>query len=112
METNDFLKFGMQIQAKQAPISPAPTSPTQDVQTVHAVISAEQMLQLQAALLGRKRFNEAATALAQQLNSCLKCDRTSIGGRKKDDVSIVAASYVAEIHARQETARLIAAAAQ
>jgi hypothetical protein len=78
--------------------------------TVRAVLSAEQLLQLQAELLGRKRFSEAATGLAQQLASGLKCERASIGWREKDGMNVVAASYVAEVHTRQETARLIAAA--
>lgn len=79
-------------------------------QTVRVTLSAEHLLQLQAELLGRKRFSEAATALAQQLASSLKCDRASIGWREKDGIQVVAASYVAEVHARQETARLVAAA--
>ena len=73
-------------------------------------LSAEQLLQLQAELLGRKDFGEAATAVAQQLASSLKCDRASIGWREKDSMNVVAASYVAEVHSRQETARLVAAA--
>lgn len=80
------------------------------VPTSRAVLSAEQLLQLQAELLGRKRFNEAATALAQQLTSSLRCERASIGWREKNGMQVVAASYVAEVHARQETSRLIAAA--
>ncbi len=103
----------MQPQAKQLPPSQAhatPAQPKMAVQASRAVLSAEQLLQLQAELLGRKRFNEAATALAQQLASSLKCDRASIGWQEKNGMNIVAASYVAEVHIRQETARLIAAA--
>jgi len=105
----------MQLQAKQhassqAHAAPAPAAQKIAAQAPRAVLSAEQLLQLQAELLGRKRFNEAATALAQQLASSLKCERASIGWQEKNGMSIVAASYVAEVHTRQETARLIAAA--
>lgn len=78
-------------------------------QTEYGALTAEQLLQVQAALLGRERFGEAATALAQQLTSSLKCGRVSIGWREKNGMTVVAASYVAEVHARQETARLVAA---
>ncbi|MGA7178790.1 MAG: HlyD family efflux transporter periplasmic adaptor subunit [Thiobacillaceae bacterium] len=101
----------MQTQAKQIPATPA-VSQHRDVatETMQVALSAQQLLQLQAELLGRKRFDEAATALAQQLASSLRCERVSIGWREKEGMSIVAASYVAEVHARQETARLVAAA--
>ena len=103
----------MQPQAK--PLQPSqahgsPVRPKMAAPAPRAVLSAEQLLQLQAELLGHKRFNEAATALAQQLASSLKCDRVSIGWQEKNGMKIVAASYVAEVHTRQETARLIAAA--
>ena len=96
-------------------LHPTPTSPQStlhaaEAQTRRVMLSAEQLLQLQAELLGRKRFNEAATALAQQLASSLKCDRASFGWRENKSIRVVAASYVAEVHARQETARLVAAA--
>jgi RND family efflux transporter MFP subunit len=105
----------MQTQAKQFQTSQAhATSALSQQKTAahaaRAVVSAEQLLQLQAELLGRKRFGEAATALAQQLASSLKCDRASIGWREKDGMNVIAASYVAEVHSRQETARLVAAA--
>lgn len=100
----------MHIQVKQTPSAPTP-SPSQTAgQVARAGLSAEQVLQLQAELLGRTRFNEAATALAQQLAHSLKCDRASIGWREKHGMRVIAASYVAEVHARQETARLVAAA--
>lgn len=100
---------GMQTQALQTPSTPARPQQTAS-QPARAALSAEQLLQLQAELLGRKRFNEAATALAQQLASSLKCDRASIGWREQGGMNVVAASYVAEVHTRQETARLLAAA--
>ena len=88
----------------------ATVQPQTASQATHLVLSAAQLLQLQAELLGRKRFGEAATALAQQLASSLKCDRVSIGWRERNGMTVIAASYVAEVHARQETARLVAAA--
>lgn len=101
-------------QARPLPPPPAPHAPVPPRQQApvapRAVLSAEQLLQLQAELLGRKRFAEAATALAQQLASSLKCDRVSIGWLEKNGMEVVAASYVAEVHSRQETARLVAAA--
>lgn len=104
----------MQPQAKQLQHNPAHGTPVLAQQktpaVARAVLSAEQLLQLQAELLGRKRFSEAATALAQQLASSLKCDRASIGWRERHGMNVVAASYVAEVHTRQETARLVAAA--
>jgi len=106
-------KNNMQPLAKQLQHNPAHGTPVlaqQKTPTVsRAVLSAEQLLQLQAELLGRKRFAEAATALAQQLASSLKCDRASIGWREKHGMQVMAASYVAGIHTRQETARLVAA---
>lgn len=99
-----------QIVTKQEQAASSASQQRAATHTARAVLSAEQLLQLQAELLGRKRFNEAATGLAQQLASGLKCERASIGWREKDGMNVVAASYVAEVHTRQETARLIAAA--
>ena len=97
---------GMQNQAQLTPdLMPQPGAS----QTQFGALTAEQLLQVQAELLGRKRFGEAATALAQQLANRLKCDRVSLGWRGKSGMTVVAASYVAEVHARQETARLVAA---
>ncbi len=73
-------------------------------------LSADQVLLVQAELLGRRHFAEAAAALAQQLANRLNGDRASLGWAGKDGMQVVAASYVAEVHARQETARLVAAA--
>lgn len=73
------------------------------------MLSAEQLLLLQVEILGRRDFAGAATALAQQLADKLDCDRVSIGWRGPRWMKVVAASYVAELHARQETARLVAA---
>lgn len=104
----------MQPQARSFQNNPAHGTPVLASQKTagvsRAALSAEQLLQLQAELLGRKRFAEAATALAQQLANSLKCDRVSLGWREKDGMHVVAASYVAEVHTRQETARLVAAA--
>ena len=97
---------GMQNQAQLTPdLMPQPGAS----QTQFGALTAEQLLQVQAELLGRKRFGEAATALAQQLANHLKCDRVSLGWHDKNGMTVVAASYVAEVHARQETARLVAA---
>lgn len=73
------------------------------------MLSAEQLLQLQAELLGQRHFSGAATALAQQLADKLGCDRVSIGWRGPRWMTVVATSYVAALQARQETARLAAA---
>lgn len=91
-------------------VAPASSRQPGDAPARRAMLSAEQLLQLQAELLGRKRFNEAVTALAQQLASSLKCERASFGWHERGQVRVIAASYVAEVHARQETARLVAAA--
>ena len=101
---------GMPPFSPQVTPTSSPSTPPVEAQARRAMLSAEQLLQLQAELLGRKRFNEAATALAQQLASSLKCDRASFGWCDRNDVRVIAASYVAEVHARQETARLVAAA--
>ena len=100
----------MQTQAKHASTTPAATPRQTPAPAARAVLSAEQLLQLQAELLGRKRFEEAVNGLAQQLASSLKCDRASIGWKEKSGMKVIAASYVAEVHTRQETARLLAAA--
>lgn len=105
----------MQPQARPTRTAPPPGTPVlqqarEARPSPRAVLSAEQLLQLQAELLGRKRFAEAATGLAQQLANSLRCDRASIGWREKEGIKVVAASYVAEVHTRQETARLVAAA--
>ena len=81
-----------------------------DAPSAHVALSAEQLLQLQAELLGRKGYREAATALAQQLTNGLACDRASIGWCENKGLQIVATSYLAEIHSGQETARLVTAA--
>lgn len=93
----------------QAQLTQDLTSQSSASQTDWGALTAEQLLQVQAELLGRKRFGEAATALTQQLANHLKCDRVSLGWREKNGMAVVAASYVAEVHARQETARLVAA---
>ncbi|MEQ1592685.1 MAG: HlyD family efflux transporter periplasmic adaptor subunit [Thiobacillaceae bacterium] len=100
----------MQARVQQTPITPVMPQRQAAGQAVRVSLSSEHLLQLQAELLGRKRFREAATALAQQLAGSLKCDRASLGWREKNGIEVVAASYVAEVHARQETARLVAAA--
>jgi RND family efflux transporter MFP subunit len=105
----------MQPQARTTREAPPPGTPVLKSQrdarpSARALLSAEQLLQLQAELMGRKRFGEAATGLAQQLANSLKCDRASIGWHERDGIKVVAASYVAEVHARQETSRLVAAA--
>lgn len=100
----------MQTQAKQTPTPQAMSQRQTTGPTMRAALSAEQLLQLQAEVLGRKRFGEAATGLAQQLASSLKCDRVSIGWQENATMNVVAASYVAEVNSRQETARLVAAA--
>ena len=92
---------------------PAPLSdPTtaSGAEDARITLSAEQLLQLQVEVLGRKHFTEAATALAQQLAVTLHCERASLGWREADGMRMVAASYVAEVHTRQETARLVTAA--
>ena len=73
----------------------------------HVGLSAEQLLQLQAELLGRKDFHEAATALAQQLTNALKCDRATIGWRKEKGFQVLATSYAADVHSNQEAAGLV-----
>lgn len=101
---------GMSPHVPHAPSAPYAFPQVVEVQAKRQMLSAEQLLQLQAELLGRKRFDEAATALAQQLAGSLKCERASLGWREPDGLRVIAASYVAEVHARQETARLVAAA--
>jgi RND family efflux transporter MFP subunit len=100
----------MQNQAKPALSTPVAAQRQATNQVARSVLSAEQLLQLQAELLGRKRFAEAATGLAQQLASSLKCDRASIGWRENDSMNVMATSYVAEVNSQQETARLVGAA--
>ena len=73
-------------------------------------LSAEQLLQLQAEILGRRHFAEAVTALAQQLAGELGCDRVSLGWNSPHGMKVMAVSYAAELHLRQETARLVASA--
>lgn len=90
--------------------SSAPAHHAQPRSAARAVLSAEQLLQLQTELLGRKRFDEATTGLAQQLANSLRCERASLGWQERNGIKIVATSYVAEVHSRQETARLVAAA--
>ena len=83
---------------------------TSQTQPAPSMLTAEQLLQLQAEVLGRQHFDEAATALAQQLAAKLGCDRVSIGWQSPHGIKVVAASYVAELHVRQETSRLVSAA--
>lgn len=100
----------MQPQAKHITASTNLSQQQTASQTARAMLSADQLLQLQSELLGRSRFGEAAMALAQQLANSLKCDRASLGWREKGGMKVIASSYVAEVHTRQETARLVAAA--
>lgn len=72
----------------------------------YARLTAQELLQLQAELLGRKKFPEAATSLAQQLTNALKCDRVTIGWRKGKSFQVLATSYAADVHSSQETAGL------
>lgn len=73
-------------------------------------LPAGQLLQLQVEILGHRHFAEAVTALAQRLAGGLGCDRVSIGWNSPHGMKVVAVSYVAELHVRQETARLVASA--
>lgn len=93
-------------QTQTAPSSPLTHQQPTAAQS-HVALSAAQLLQLQAELLGRKNFHEAATALAQQLTNALNCDRATIGWREKNGFQVLATSYAADVHSSQETAGLI-----
>ena len=73
-------------------------------------ISSQQVLLLQAEFLSRKRFAEASTALARKLVAALNCEQASIGWLSQDHAEVIATSYSNELHARQESTRLLAAA--
>ncbi|MEQ1661561.1 MAG: HlyD family efflux transporter periplasmic adaptor subunit [Thiobacillus sp.] len=102
----------MNRQPQSTPLQGTPVlaQPRTAAQASRAVLSAEQLLQLQTELLGRKRFDEATAGLAQQLANSLRCERATLGWQERNGIKIVATSYVAEVHSRQETARLVAAA--
>lgn len=93
-------------------MTPAALPPLADPDPLPGVtpVTAELALQLQAEILGRAHFAEAANALAQQLCLRLQCDRASVGWLGPHGMTVVAASYMAELHTRQETARLVSAA--
>lgn len=95
----------------QPVVTAAPSLQSESVTAAtHPVASADQVLLLHTELLGRDNFDEAATALAQQLATLLKCDRVSIGWRESSGMKVVALSNAVDIHAQQESMRLLAAA--
>jgi hypothetical protein len=98
----------MQIPAFfSSPYLPSSQNPAA-AQVERTALSIEQLLQLQVEVLGRRHFAEVASAPAQQLAAKLGCDRVSIGWLNPYGIVVVAASYVAQLHVRQETARLVA----
>lgn len=73
-------------------------------------ISAEDVLLLQAEFLSQHQFTDAVTALAMKLQLTLFCHRASIGWLAGDAVNLIGTSGTSDLHARQETTRLLIAA--
>ncbi|MGH8675602.1 MAG: efflux RND transporter periplasmic adaptor subunit [Burkholderiales bacterium] len=67
-------------------------------------------MQLQAAVLSRPRFDEAAAAFASGLAAMLEIDRVSVGIVRRGFAQVVALSHGASLDAKQELNREIAAA--
>jgi len=73
-------------------------------------VDAEAILEFQATLLSHARFDEAATAFATDLALKLGLDRVSIGFAEHGQAQVQAISHSADIQAKHEVHRRIAAA--
>ena len=73
-------------------------------------VDAESILNFQATFLSHNRFDEAATALVTELALKLGLDRVSIGIIENGQTQVKAISHSADIQAKHETQRRIAAA--
>lgn len=71
---------------------------------------AASILEFQATLLSRHRFDEAATALATELALKLEFDRVSVGLVEHGHASVRAISHSADVLPKNEAHRVIAAA--
>ena len=74
------------------------------------IVDAESILNFQATLLSHNNFSEAATTLATELAIKLGLDRVSIGMIENGQTQVKAVSHNADIQAKHETQRRIAAA--
>lgn len=73
-------------------------------------IDAASILEFQATLLSRHRFDEAVTALATELALKLGFDRVSVGLVEHGHASVRAISHSADVFPKNDAHRLIAAA--
>jgi hypothetical protein len=73
-------------------------------------VDAESLLELQATLLSHEHFDEAATAFATELALKLGFDRVAIGLIEHGLVTVKAISHSADVQAKYEANRAIAAA--
>lgn len=89
-----------------APIAVAPGGGT--TATLH--INAATILRLQATLLARDTFEDAATAMAAELAALLRFDRVAIGFLHGRQVTVTTVSGAADIKSRSEFADLVRAA--
>lgn len=80
---------------------------TATVRDVNIRLSAQDIVEVQAELLGRQRFQEAVAALAQKLVRVLKCDRVTIGGWQEGAITVIAASDNLDFQSHQTTTRLV-----
>jgi biotin carboxyl carrier protein len=73
-------------------------------------VNAESILEFQATLLSHQRFDEGATALASELALKLNMERVSIGLCEHGKTQVKAVSHSADIKAKHDALRKIAAA--
>ncbi len=78
--------------------------------TADSGVTADAVLQLQAAILSQGHVDEAAAVFATRLAQLLAFDRVSVGLLDKGYARVMATSHGAAVDARQEQNRLIAAA--
>jgi len=90
-----------------APVAVAPVAGT--TATLH--INAATILRVQATLLSRDTFQEAAAAMAAELAALLRFDRVAIGFLHGRHVTVTTISGAADIKSRSEFADLVRAAA-
>lgn len=69
-----------------------------------------KFIMLLAGIQSREKFAEAATVLATELASALKCERVSAGVQQQRSMCVVALSHQTNLHELQSFLRPIAAA--
>ncbi len=85
-------------------------APPQLLSAAAATAPADAVLRCQAALLAREGLAEAATALAAELATLLRCTRVSVGLLEGERLRVAGSSQVADLDPRHDTAAALVAA--